>query len=469
MNSLPLVCRTMTCLLLIAVLPAPGGCLAQSTLLENVPGWDRQDYQSFVDESRWPSQHPQFLNLLAYISNISPRAWRESLGDTEGGDTEGARLSGESELSDLSVGRAVAVHGQALKTRRVKLSGVNSENVGAEHYFVTQLQSVEGGHIEVVSRQVPLAWATRDAPLEQPVIATGILLKWIVLPDGQSRVPLILAERLSWYPDEAIGDWGIGPSQIALTEAGVDFSLRQHLVFGSQQPLTTEESRLVFQLFQARQRQPEIPKWQPADVAEWLRQATRSNARHLFGNAYRFRGRVRRVTRVETTNQRLLEEFGTDAYYQLEVFVDSRPIRMVDRSGKPILDEQGKPFVYGSEYAVTVLTPDLPELLSPIAGRSRELAQSMSFSAVFLKTWNHHSFKTRTSRSAVIKTTPILVALAIEPIESTGRGWFWISLPLVSVLVLFGILAVYLRRQGVRSRVRGLPEKIEWPPDNRSS
>ncbi len=227
-------------------------------------------------------------------------------------------------------------------------------------------QDGSGQPVVIYARDVPSAWQAGGTP-NQRASALGLLLKFAG-EDPQRALPVFVARRVAWYPDNLLG------------KLGVDVGLLEEVE--DRKRLTARDREAFYQLLAAmgrakpgqltRQARGRFNDLDPGRKRTDDQGAEHYNVVPLFNQPEAMRGQLvvlsgtaRRVIRIRVEDPDIVERFGIDHYYQLALFTD---------------DSQDNPLIF----CVTQLPEGMPIENDPAYG------EQISVAGFFLKTWAYH-------------------------------------------------------------------------------
>lgn len=286
----------------------------------------------------------------------------------------------------------------------------------------------------VFARRIPDAWA-RGEPLDERAAAYGVFLK-VADADPEHPLPVFVAPRIAWYPQTMLGNLGMDVG--LLDELGQQQAF-QETSEGEKPKINPRELRLsdrdreaFFQMLAATERA------RPGELRREARKEIRaggSDKRYsvvpLFndpasqqGKLALLSGSARRVVPVQVTDKQIVDRFGIQKYYEVELFTE---------------DSQGNPLVF----CVHDIPKDMP------TGEGPRFAEHVSVAGFFLKTW---AYRIRPLEAASDQDTrwqlaPLLVGREVKwhPRESAGPNpWVGAIAGILFIVALAGVwLAVW--------------------------
>lgn len=205
-----------------------------------------------------------------------------------------------------------------------RLSEKAADMFGFRQYYRCKFTLEEGQEVVVVALDVPKQWR-KGGPVEgrmnQRATAQGLLLK-ISADERGNPVPLLLAQRVAWFPDTALGN------------LGMDVGLLDGVVHN--QRITHEEREAFYQMLAAVGRAK--PGQLYAEAEKILKESKKdrfsvvplfNEPKEQVGKLVELSGTARRVVRARVDDPDIVSRFGIDHYYEIEIFTrdsQSNPI-----------------------------------------------------------------------------------------------------------------------------------------------
>jgi hypothetical protein len=321
--------------------------------------------------------------------------------------------------------------GRVTHAAKVMLAPELAERLEFDHYFAATVKIEDSPSIALVyARFLPAAWKL-DAEIDEPVSVDGLFLK---VGDATAETPPLLfaAERIAWHPDKPHPELHIGPDQVALAQAGVDWGLYDVVKAENGQGIGGPDREPFYQTLAvfAGEKSAKLPA--PAksvDIPLLLQKAET-----VLGSRMKVGGIARRITKVTVAADDVRKRFGIDHYYEIDVSV------VLDKPMKVAKSAQDKDaLVFANDFPVVLLVPRLPENLKE--GESRH--DVIEADATFYKLWSYQSsFAAQKNKR---QAAPLLMASEVRVVHKndplTGVG----SAVLTTAMVLAGgmFLVIY--------------------------
>lgn len=302
----------------------------------------------FVDDQPLtPDEMEPLYRVLYAAGRLSPGDWQRSAR---------AEQQNESLRGDPAEqrGQIVRLDGRLLSLDMIEPPGEFAERFELPRYYRCQMAlRSEGDDDEAVvatvfARSIPRTWET-SPPSEARVGCFAVFLKMAPGDDETTR-PLFVCDRIAWYPDNVLGD------------LGMDFGLFDAVE--NRKPLSRAEREPFYQLLAAAGR---------AGTQELLRRTAGKSADvvPLFnepdeqhGRLVALEGVARRAVLVRIGDPEIVERFGFDHYWEVELFTD---------------DSQSNPLVC----CVLQLPEGMP--------RGDRIYEGVRIPAFFFKSWAYRS------------------------------------------------------------------------------
>lgn len=300
-------------------------------------------------------------------------------------------------------GEIIALTGTIVRFVRREPPAEAAERFGLAAYDRCEIELGEQHDRAIVySLRVPKQWQA-DAPLSERVGVKGMFVK-LGGQDDQAP-PILVARRIAWYPKTPLGDLEM--------DAGLFDEISTRPV------LSADDRECFYQLLDAvgragtRQLLRAVPKEGRDAKVEPLFNRPQSQQ----GRLVELTGTARRAVLVRVEDRDIVDRFGIDHYYELQVFTS---------------DSQDNPLTF----AVRGLPPGFPQ--------GERITESVRIAGFFFKKWGYRSpVGAAAAKPGVIRKqlAPLLIGrepVWIRPVPADQRfanGVF---------LVLFVLLTVVL-------------------------
>ncbi len=265
--------------------------------------------------------------------------------------------------------------------------------VGASHFPVT-----------VYSLQVPKAWSL-DTDMEERISCYAALVK----KGGKPEPALVFAsQRVAWYSNSVLGDLEMDMSlfddvvdQSRLT--GFDRECFYQLLVAVDRAGPKElERRTKDELRRINSGRPADKQLEGFQLVDLIR-APNDYQGQLMG----FRGVARRAVKVRVSDNDILERFGVDHFYEIEVFVDlGGRYKLYDDSDITF-------YKYPAVFCVRQLPKGMPT--------GEAIHEEVFIPGFFLKNWTYSSKFSQAEGKSTKQMAPLLIGkqpLLIVPSES---------------------------------------------------
>lgn len=319
--------------------------------------------------------------------------------------------------------------------------------------YLARCQSESGERFDVLTLTSPSAWKSDDA-LDQPIEFTGF---FFALTKDESKagspeenVPLFVARRLAWYPEEAIPAQGVTDANVLLAARGVDIGQFDFVRQQYGKPLGKEDSDIFFQVLSAIESVTPTEVTQPTLGFNELMKAPLEN----IGKFVSFRARVRKCSPVQITNPDLQARMGFDRFYQLMVFPDLDDQQIV------VKNPDGEDLVY-RRFPVTMCVRSLPAGMKP----SDIENQQVVVEGCYFRFWKYASDLTDQAGVSgqisplIISNCPLLVVSDGETLNLILCG-FLLAI-ILGLVTLYWIFRNPKKRPALRSMPSDLPDQMD--------
>lgn len=269
-------------------------------------------------------------------------------------------------------GAFFAVRGQVVSIEPVRMTPAQSARFDFADYYRCRLVLAAQRPLVVYARQVPHAWRQGAQPNE-PGGALGAYLK--LLPGSEG--PLLVAQRIAWYPHTPLG------------KLGMDAGLLDDLT--DRRPLSHAEEEAFFQMLAAVRRAPPGELLRLADARLRATGETSSSVVPLFnrpqtqrGHLVALSGTARRAIKIFVDDAEIVARWGIDHYYEIGLFTG---------------DSQDNPLV--------ICVPELPPGMPP--GEDYRYLEPIRVAGFFLKVWAYRSARMEQGKP-VAQLAPLVIA-----------------------------------------------------------
>ncbi|MGI8980527.1 MAG: hypothetical protein ACR2FY_14965 [Pirellulaceae bacterium] len=293
--------------------------------------------------------------------------------------------------------------GRAKLASKIMLWPEAAERLEFDHYFVATVKIEDSPSVALIyARFLPTAWKL-DAEIDEPVSVDGMFLK---VGDAAAEPPPLIfaAERIAWHPDKPNPEVHIGPDQVALAQAGVDWGLYEVVKAENGRGIGGPDREPFYQTMAviAGEKGPKLAV--PAnsvDIPLLLQKAET-----VLGGRMKVRGIAQRITKVTVTAEDIRQRFGIDHYYEIGISVAlDKPMKVA----KSAQDKEA--LLYANNFPVTLLVPRLPDNLREGENVHDEIAAD----ATFYKLWTYQS--SYASQKNKRQAAPLLMASEVRLIQ----------------------------------------------------
>ena len=300
----------------------------------------------------------------------------------------------------------------------------------------TNLQQFSGGAVHMAqSDRHPNEVTSTTIHLDKRASALAMFLK--VGEDGGDAPHIVaVANTIAWHPSKPDPARGVSVDHVFLADYGMDIG--QFAFVEDRKPLTAQDRECFYQLLDTVEKitSDALGKRdaKTVDVTELLQDPMTYRGQYLT-----LVGTVRRAVRIRVEDVDIVERFGIDHYYELEVFTNPEmTVRFVD-------DRGGQDKVF-HRYPVVVCLRALPAWLP----EGENLSTDVRLSGFFLKHWAYKSQYMSEGAAADspqrLQISPLLVGTGLQRVayEKDSDTWGHVS-GLLFLLLLLGI-AFYVWR-----------------------
>lgn len=202
-------------------------------------------------------------------------------------------------------GEVIDIRGRVKRVTLEKLPPAEAERFPFEHYYRCELLvGDEADPAIVYALKIPKAWKLNE-PIDERAGARGFFLK-LGGAKPEPQTPIFAAKRVAWYANTELG------------ELGMDVGLFDDVV--NRKPMLPQENECFYELLSAVGR---------ANGKE-LRQRTKDKQFSVvplfnepdqqFGKLVSLLGTANRAVLVRLSDANLIESYGIDHYYEVEMF-----------------------------------------------------------------------------------------------------------------------------------------------------
>ena len=290
-------------------------------------------------------------------------------------------------------------------------------------------------------RRIPTAWQAAigsGAPIRETVSVQGLLLKR--LTEGDQKKLVLAANRVAWYPSQSSESLDVSNDQVLLAQLGTDIDRLSEVTHHA--PIGGKDRECLFQMLASvRAADPlQLTKVARDDVniAQFIR-----DPNSVVGGLYSFQGLARRAIKIHVDKNKdadIIERFGIDHYYEIEVFVPlDMQVRFVDPN---VANDEGKVF---ADYPFAICVPHLPEGME----QGEDIRVPVRFTGFFMKLWAYQTkFMTgdreRTAKPRM-QQSPLFIGPTVMPVspyvpEESHLSLIIATLFVVSLLVVWFLL-----------------------------
>src|SRR5436190_9770556 len=210
-------------------------------------------------------------------------------------------------------GEVYHFRGRVTHVAKVALAPAVAERLEFEHFYLASIKIDDSPSIaNIYARFVPAAWKV-DADIDEPVSVDGMFLK---VGDATADAPPLVfaAERIAWHPDKPHPEVHVGPDQVALARAGVDWGLYEVVKAENGRSIGGPDREPFYQTLAvfAGEKGKQLPAPEKKIDIPLLLQKSET----LLGSRQRLSGIAGRITKVSVGADDIRKRFGIDHYYE---------------------------------------------------------------------------------------------------------------------------------------------------------
>jgi hypothetical protein len=339
-------------------------------------------------------------------------------------------------------GEIYHIRGRATHVAQVKLAPAVAERLDFEHYFVATIKIQDSPSIAVVYASfVPAAWKL-DAEIDEPVSLDGMFLK--VGDAAADTPPLIFAtERIAWHPDKPHPEVNVGPDQIALAHAGVDWGLYEVVKAENGRRIGGLDREPFFQtltVFTGEKGKQLAKPEKKVDIPLLLQKSE-----SMFGNRLKLRGIAQRIVKINVAAGDVHKRFGIDHYYEIDVSIT------LDKPMKVAKNPKDKDaLLYANTFPVALIVPNLP----PNLQEGENLHDLIEADGTFYKLWTYQS--SYAGQKNMRQAAPLLMAADVRLVKrgdpASAVGGVVVTIAMVLAGGTFFVLYWWFRLSDRRSK-----------------
>lgn len=288
------------------------------------------------------------------------------------------------------------------------------DRYGIERYYRCRVELESGQLATVLALDVPKAWPI-EKDVSQRTSCNALYLKRAPAGSNDLSQPVFAAARLAWHPEGVLGD------------AGMDCGLFDQVA--NQESIRAEERECFYQLLWAAGRIDPLELFRLTDRApseDYSVVPLFNDAAHQHGELVALTGTARRAMLVRLDERKdadLIERFGFDHYYQVEIFTD---------------DSQGNPLVF----CVRELPDGFPQ--------GPQIYESVRIPAFFFKTWAYRLQSLDGQPSTGYQLAPMLVGHQLQWIPQPAAYSGTVGVVVILSLLLLAGIAIWAFRSSDR-------------------
>ena len=309
-------------------------------------------------------------------------------------------------------GEIYAFRGRATHAAKVTLAPELAERLLFDHYFTATVKIDDSPSVALVyARFLPAAWKL-DVEMDEPVSVDGLFLK---VGDATAETPPLLfaTERIAWHPDQPHPEVHVGPDQVALAQAGVDWGLYEVVKAENGRGFEGPDREPFFQTLAvfAGEKGARLPA--PAKSVDIPLLLQKSET--LLGSRLKFRGIAQRITKVTVGADDIHKRFGIDHYYEIDASI------VLDKPMKVAKSSQDKDsLLYANTFPVVLVVPRLPDNLK----EGENVHDLIEADGTFYKLWTYQSAfaaqKNKRQPAPLLMSSEVRLVKKGDPLAAVG-------------------------------------------------
>lgn len=431
-----LLAWTCLCTLSVGLSARPAHADSASDLFANIDEATVEQAVEWVrDEARGPAPE-EVRRLVWHVGRLTP-------------STLQSRASTRPLPADEADFAVVTLTGTATRAEAFPISGEAADYLDMDRLWIVQVQSsAADAPVLVLCRDAPLQWmADRPLtqPLDEPVRCTAVVL-------NASEQPVVVAQRVEWYPDVAHTGSIASPAELLLGGAGFDVGRLPEIQRRSSLSLEREPAQDFYGLFGAV---TAIDREAFEAVASRVRPIELLSGQHSQTGAFVSTiVETRRITRVAVTDAAARQLLGQDHYWQVDAFGD------LDRVKVQLDTGTGELVDFENRYPISILTTELSDELRAAVEQTRGAPADVAmlnrpiriFGASY-RLWSYESDYVD-ARGGGRQVAPLVIAAWITDVAPSGAvqanldrlGMLVAAVVIGSILLIAGLLLWTSRR-----------------------
>jgi hypothetical protein len=303
-------------------------------------------------------------------------------------------------------------HGRVTHVAKMMLAPEIAERLEFDHYFRASVRIQDSPSVALVyARFLPAAWKL-DAEMDEPISVDGLFLK---VGDSTAETPPLLfaAERIAWHPDKPHPEAHVGPDQVALAQAGVDWGLYEVVKAENGQGIAGPDREPFYQTLAVIAGEKKLPAAAKSVDIPLLLQKSET----LLGSRMKVRGIARRITKVTVAAGDIRKRFGINHYYEIDVSVVlDKPMKLAKSA------EDKDALLYVNDFPVVLLVPRLPANLQ----EGESLHDQIEADGTFYKLWTYQSSfasqKNKRQAAPLLMTSEVRLVQKVDPLAGVGSA-----------------------------------------------
>lgn len=314
--------------------------------------------------------------------------------------------------------------GRVTHSRKIALAPEVAERLEYDHYFVAKIKLHDSPYVaQVYARYIPSVWKL-DSEIDEPVSVDGLFLK-VGDPAADPPPLLFAAERVAWHPDKPHPEHQIGPDQVALAQAGVDWGLYEVVKAENGRSIGGPDREPFYQTLavMAGEKGAKLPAAKTSVDIPLLLQKSET----VLGRRMKVEGIARRIIKVSVSAEDIRKRFGIDHYYEIDISVNlDKPMKVAkNATTKDAL-------LYANDFPIVLIVPRLPADIQE--GENRH--DLISAEATFYKLWTYQS--SYASEKNMRQAAPLLIGSEVRLVKKGNPLAGFSSAVVTTVMVLAG-------------------------------
>lgn len=331
------------------------------------------------------------------------------------------------ELVADPIGHRGEIHhfrGRVTHARKITFAPEVAERLEYDHYFAATIKLHDSPYVgQIYARYIPSVWKL-DTQIDEAVSVDGLFLK-VGDPAADPPPLLFAAERVAWHPDKPQPEYQIGPDQVALAQAGVDWGLYEVVKAENGRSIGGPDREPFYQTLavMAGEKRAKLPAAKTSVDIPLLLQRSET----VLGSRMKVAGIARRIIKVSVSAEDIRKRFGIDHYYEIDISVNlDKPMKVAkDSTTKDAL-------LYANDFPIVLIVPRLPADLK----EGENLHDEVAAEGTFYKLWTYQS--SYASQKNMRQAAPLLIGSEVRLVRKGNPLAGFSNAVVTTVMVLAG-------------------------------